>query len=139
MNIVRRIALSLAMMLAASCYAQSFVGVWRTIDASDEVGKQQKGVVFRSDGTGEFISPTATTDTSEEWKKLLETATAGSTNMKFKYTFSDGVAAITITHFGGLAVSKSNTIYWRVHNLAGRQMKLTAEDGSGKWVQFVRI
>ena len=124
--------------LSDFAHAQNIIGVWKTVDASDAVGRQQKGVVFRKDGTGEFISPT-TSDISEEWRKLLETITAGSTNMKFNYTLASGVVAITVTHYGGLPVSSSNTVQWKAENLSANKLKLSAEDSSGKWIVFEKI
>jgi hypothetical protein len=126
--------------LTTTLYAQDIWGVWRTIDASDEEGKRQGGVVFRDDNTGEFFSPILTTSgkNAEEIIKLLETATAASSNLKFKYTYENSTVSIIITHVGNLTVSSSKAVAWKAA-ISGRNLKLSAQDGSGKWISLTKI
>jgi hypothetical protein len=120
--------------------AQDIRGIWRTIDASDEEGRRQGGIVFRTNGTGEFLSPTFFVDgpKGEEWTKLIETATKGSSNMMFTYSIEAAIVSIEVTHFGGMPVSNSNIIKWKAE-MSGRELKLSAQDGSGKWITLNKI
>jgi hypothetical protein len=122
--------------------ADSIVGVWLTKDASDELGKQQGGLVLRPDGTGVMLATTWQTNTSgmsEEIKTLFAGVglESGKDDFAFKYTATDTEVTMSVTAFKGMPVSSSTPVVWTYQLKSPMELYLSRES-EHQWMLLMR-
>lgn len=128
-------AVGLGTRAALAVNPEEIVGVWRTVDASDAEGREQGGIVFRRDGTGAFLS--AKWRASEtEMRAIFNSPGTGAEDIGFEYSSQNDIVTTRITSFRGLRVS-SQPKQWLLE-LNSNQLKMRAQDGSGKWISFTK-
>ncbi len=122
------------------------VGVWLTVDASDDEGRAQGGLYFRSDGTGGFIDISFKAqivgddkEAAELANRLIETmgfAREGHADATFSYEVKDAQVTIDIVTFKGIkADSDLITFDWRISD---NNLRMTFADEPLKWILLRR-
>lgn len=146
-------SLLLAMLLIAVQAAEGLaephegiVGVWLTIDASDEEGRRQGGVYFRADGTGGFLAATYTSDFDSEYPDLLQfiemlldaanIPPEGIADITFEYSTHDEIVTIQVKTFMGIEASGEPEDW--VYRFKRNMLRLTMARDQSHWILLER-
>ncbi|GAB2209184.1 hypothetical protein ROS1_60050 [Roseibium sp. ROS1] len=121
-------------------------GVWLTIDASDEEGRKQGGIVFRSDNTGMFFDAVYRSEIqaeNAEEKQLIEDMlnglgfpNKGVVDVAFEYTLEDQFVIIQPKTFRGIDID-TEPARW-AYELQTKSLRLTASQGDNRWILLER-
>ena len=125
---------------------QGIVGVWLTINASDEEDRRHGGIYFRTDGSGGIFAGeykrennVEKPDDLQSFENLLEAANfpqEGTVDITFKYSMHGEIVTIHPKTAKGIEISADpeDSIYYLDSNM----LRLTMARERSRWVLFQR-
>lgn len=114
------------------------VGVWKTVDASSDEGRQQGGIAFRSDGTGEFFSATFVWPATSIFVETgLIPSTSQSADVIFSYSVAGQELTTQMNELAGMP-GESPPVAWTIEWPAG-QLKLSRKEDVSIWITLAPV
>ena len=128
---------------------QTLVGVWVTVDASNEEGRRQGGIYFRTDGTGGFLAAKYSRQgnagnpdkfSALMFERLLQSVglpPEGTVDVGFKYSTEERIVTIEPATMMGMPVS-GNPVKW-LYSFLDSDLRLTKSDEPSIWILLEKV